>query len=128
MLEQGRLTYDGDIHDAVRTYTQEVRRPGQQFVHLHGAAGRSGTGRAIVRGVGIRRIGEAEYRDCVNTGDNLAFDVEFDCGSDTVDVAQLTICTTEGQPYSPSAHTSRRLRRKGCVARACCRASCVSCR
>jgi lipopolysaccharide transport system ATP-binding protein len=98
VLEQGRLTYDGDIHDAVRTYTQEVRRPGQQFVHLHGAAGRSGTGRAIVRGVGIRRIGEAEYRDCVNTGDNLAFDVEFDCGSDTVDVAQLTICTTEGQP------------------------------
>ena len=126
VLDQGTLVFDGTAADAVRTYTDRAHKPQTGFLNVDRGLHAAQTD-AIIRGVGLRRAGDSDYIDRVYAGDDLAIDIEYDCGTETIDVAQVTISTSAGQPlFTLGTHLTRtapaRLSGRGLV---CCEIPCL---
>jgi len=97
VLERGRLVFDGAVEAAVASYLGSVQTPTSGYVDLATAAGRDSGLPAMILGVGVRPLRGKDYVTTVSTGDDLAFDIHFDCGSETIDVAQITLSAADGQ-------------------------------
>ena len=51
----------------------------------------------LIRGLGLRASSSPDYSVQVNTGDDLVFDIHYDCGAHTIDVVQLAVSSATGQ-------------------------------
>lgn len=96
VLERGRVTFDGTTDAAVATFMNSARTPTQGFVDLSNAAGREPGMAPMIGGLGLRLRNGQAYVTRISTGDAVTFEVHFDCGDETIDVAQITVCTTGG--------------------------------
>jgi lipopolysaccharide transport system ATP-binding protein len=97
VLERGRLVFDGGVDDAVASYMRSAQTPTSGYVDLQLASGREPGLPAMLLGVGVRRLRERDYVKTVSTGDDLAFDIQFDCADEVIDVAQITLSSLDGQ-------------------------------
>jgi len=96
VLEKGEVIFTGPVGEAVRAYTEATTTPAYGFVDLTSCAGRPQGMRPIITGLGLRATPRGDYTVQVNTGDDLYFDISYDCGDDAIDVAQLAISSPSG--------------------------------
>ena len=96
VLEKGEVIFSGPVGEAVRAYTEATTTPAYGFVDLTDCAGRPQGMRPIITGLGLRAAPRGDYTVQVNTGDDLYFDISYDCGDEPVDVAQLAISSPSG--------------------------------
>jgi len=97
VLERGRIVFDGAAPAGGTAYTNNIQAPTAGFVNLESAPGRGSGMRPLIKGLGIRVLGKRDYTTRVTTGENLGFDIEYDCGAESVDVAQVAVSTITGQ-------------------------------
>jgi lipopolysaccharide transport system ATP-binding protein len=96
VLERGEVIFTGAVGEAIRAYTEATTTPAYGFVDLTTCTGRPFGMRPIITGLGLRAAPRGDYTVQVNTGDDLYFDISYDCGDDSIDVAQLAISSTAG--------------------------------
>jgi lipopolysaccharide transport system ATP-binding protein len=120
VLERGSVLFTGPSEAAVRIYTDTGHTPSKGFVDLRVARGRLGHMPSFITGVGLRAVANPNYTDQLRTGEDVVFDIYYDCGSETVDVAQVAISTTANQRLFTVAthlsdHAPALLRGRGCI-------------
>ena len=120
VLERGEVLFDGETVDAVRKYIDAIGTPSYGFVELTNCAGRAHGMQPLITGLGLRAASSRDYSVQVNTGDDLVFDIHYDCGSHAIDVVQLAISSVTGQRLATlgthlSARAPSTLRGRGII-------------
>jgi lipopolysaccharide transport system ATP-binding protein len=96
VLDHGQVAFDGDARAAVTRYIKEAGER-SAFVDLTDTRRHESGMTPMIRGLGLKKCATNQYVECVHTGDDVTFDVVYDCGTELVDVAQVAISTLEGQ-------------------------------
>jgi lipopolysaccharide transport system ATP-binding protein len=97
VLDRGEVLFDGETADAVRTYIDAIGTPSYGFVDLTAIGGRAHGMQPLIKGLGLRASSSRDYSVQVNTGDDLVFDIHYDCGSHVIDIVQLAVSSVTGQ-------------------------------
>ena len=98
LLENGRVAFYGETGQAVKTYMGSVTKFEYGFADLRRHEGRT-TGMSVVaQKIGLRTTKSGQqYCTSINTGDDLIFEIHYDCQGHTIDLVQLGVSTITGQ-------------------------------
>jgi len=121
LLERGRVAAEGDIAEVVAGYLSVPAEQHYGFADLSAHSGRASGMLPLARAIGLRTSSEdGPYRAIVKTGDDLVFEIHYDCGDKAIDLVQLGICSfggrrvfTVGTHHAPGF--ARVLRGKGTI-------------
>jgi lipopolysaccharide transport system ATP-binding protein len=102
LVLDGELVFAGPCERAIETYlalgsrATEAAVPG--FACLADHPGRPPGQPIILQSVGLLAVpGRLGYRDRVQTGDDLVFEIGYDCGAESLDYAVLAISSALGE-------------------------------
>ncbi len=98
VLESGRIVFEGRTRGAVERYLSSISLPQYGFACLWPHPGRPQGMQPIIRSLGILSNGEtARYRERIVTGEDVIFEIQYDCGETKLDYAVLGICSLMGE-------------------------------
>ena len=94
LLEKGRIVADGPTSQVVENYLSAIANKMYGFSDLTDHPGRLPGLKPMILGIGLcdsRQPGK--YRAGVSTGDDLVFEIRYDCGEEVIDLAYIVICS-----------------------------------
>jgi lipopolysaccharide transport system ATP-binding protein len=99
VLRDGQLVYQGAVEDAIALYLKS--RIGDEragYADLRAHPGRLAGMQRLLTGIGLRDPAvPGGYRNVVSTGEDLEFEITFDCGDQVLDYAALGISALSGE-------------------------------
>jgi lipopolysaccharide transport system ATP-binding protein len=97
VLEKGRLVFAGNTQQAVEKHLSSVSKSEYGFVDLSSHVDREMGMSPIATAVGLRTRSREGYCATVTTGDDLIFDIYYDCNGQILDEFKLAVSTLTGQ-------------------------------
>lgn len=97
VLSKGELVFRGRTEQAVQHYFGSTAMYESGFADISEHVDREAGMLPIARAVGLRRPGTHEYVSSVMTGDDLVFDIHYDCQGHALDQIGLAVASLTGQ-------------------------------
>jgi lipopolysaccharide transport system ATP-binding protein len=106
LLRDGKVVFSGNTQKAVEEHLSSTGSLKYGFADLSSHEGRDPNMSVLAKAVGLRTMKTGhEYREVVNTGDDLVFEVYYDCDKYTIDLIQLGISSiTGGRVFTVGTH------------------------
>jgi lipopolysaccharide transport system ATP-binding protein len=116
VLAAGEVIFSGPALEASEQYLSSVTSRDFGVVDVTRHSGRSNDSRVVIQSVGLlANDGTSRYRNSVRTGEDIAFEVQYDTEEMTLDNVVLGICSslgerlcTVGARFSPGFHWTMR--------------------